>query len=263
MARPNRHHAVDAIVLAATTESLLQGMTREIQVRERKGLQDDIFHVSPPWPTLRHAVMQVVYGENGSGGVFVSRAERRRARGKAHDATVKQVREIDGKQIVYERKPIEKLSEKDLELIPVPRVLWQSYRTEQIAGSDGRGAARLDRGRQAKVAGSNCRDLPKEMSFAKSAWPLKTTSQLICAAARWIGATWRAWIYSERKIERADEEFYVVPIYPHQIATMDKPPSLAVKGGGGDENAMARALDGDAEFLFVSSWHVVHRGSQI
>src|SRR6266702_2925365 len=110
----DRHHAVDALVLAATTESLLQGMTREVQKREREGRQDDIFHVKQPWPEFRLDVGRAVYGEHGTGGVFVSRAERRRARGKAHDATIKQIREIDGEKVVYERKAIEKLTDKDL-----------------------------------------------------------------------------------------------------------------------------------------------------
>ncbi|MGE3993130.1 type II CRISPR RNA-guided endonuclease Cas9, partial [Pseudorhodoplanes sp.] len=116
----DRHHAVDALVLAATTEGLLQRMTKEMQRREKEGREDDIFHVSQPWPGFHIDVTRAVYGDNGTGGVFVSRAERRRARGKAHDATIKQIRDIGGEQIVYERKAVEKLTEKDLDLIPVP-----------------------------------------------------------------------------------------------------------------------------------------------
>src|SRR5262249_45811245 len=91
----DRHHAVDALVLAATTESLLLRVTKDIQQHEDQGRSDDIFHVQPPWQDFRRDVTQVVYGENGVGGVFVSRAERRRARGEAHDATVKQIRQVD------------------------------------------------------------------------------------------------------------------------------------------------------------------------
>jgi CRISPR-associated endonuclease Csn1 len=116
----DRHHAVDALVLAATTESLLLRVTKEIQQREDQGRSDDIFHVQQPWQDFRRDVAQVVYGENGIGGVFVSRAERRRARGKAHDATVKQIRQVNGEKIVFERRPIEKLTEKDLKRIPIP-----------------------------------------------------------------------------------------------------------------------------------------------
>ena len=95
----DRHHAVDAIVLAATTESLLNGLTREVQQREREGRQDDIFHMSPShgrasgWMSSERSTAMT-----GCGGIFISRAERRRARGKAHDATIKQIREIDGEE---------------------------------------------------------------------------------------------------------------------------------------------------------------------
>ena len=90
----DRHHAIDAIVLAATTESLLQRMTKQEQIREDEGRGDDIFHVSAPWRGFREAAVRMVYGENGVGGVFVSRPEQPRARGKAHDATIRQIREI-------------------------------------------------------------------------------------------------------------------------------------------------------------------------
>jgi CRISPR-associated endonuclease Csn1 len=116
----DRHHAIDAIVLAATTEGLLQWMTKQVQQREREGRGDDIFHIAPPWRGFREDSIRAIYGEGGVGGVFVSRAERPRARGKGHDATIRQVREIDGAEVVFERKAIEKLTEADLDRIPVP-----------------------------------------------------------------------------------------------------------------------------------------------
>ena len=126
-------------MLAATTESLLYRLTLEVQKREREGRQDDIFHCSPPWPGFRIDVEQTIYGSATKLGIFVSRAERRRARGKAHDATVRQVRGADGKKlfntkpheisgetIVYERKVImdKRFKESDLEKIPC-QILWQ------------------------------------------------------------------------------------------------------------------------------------------
>jgi CRISPR-associated endonuclease Csn1 len=116
----DRHHAIDAIVLAATTASLLQWMTKQVQQREREGRGDDIFHVAPPWRGFREDSIRAIYGEGGVGGIFVSRAERPRARGKAHDATIRQIREIDGEEVVFERKAIEKLTPADLDRIPVP-----------------------------------------------------------------------------------------------------------------------------------------------
>jgi CRISPR-associated endonuclease Csn1 len=52
-----------------------------------------------------------------------------------------------------------------------------------------------------------------------------------------------------KKNKKGKWEFYVVPIYPHQIVMMDSPPSRAVKGGGGDESSWTLIDDG-AEFLW-------------
>ena len=143
----DRHHAVDALVLAATTESLLQRMTKEVQQREKEGRQDDIFHVQQPWPGFRIDATRAVYGENGTGGVFVSRAERRRARGKAHDATIKQVRDIDGEKVVFERKAVEKLTEKDLEKIPVPAPYGKIVDPKKLRDDMVEALRAVDRGR--------------------------------------------------------------------------------------------------------------------
>ncbi len=149
----DRHHAIDAVVLAATTEGLLQWMTRQVQQREREGRGDDIFHVAPPWRGFREDSIASIYGEGGVGGIFVSRAERPRARGKAHDATIRQIREIDGEEVVFERKAIEKLTEADLDKIPVPAPYGAIVDPAETARRDGRGAARLDRRREAEGRG--------------------------------------------------------------------------------------------------------------
>lgn len=110
----DRHHALDAIIVAATSEGTLQALTRAFQEAEKRGLAREFGTFDPPWPTFIDDVREAF------DSITVSRAERRRARGKAHDATIKQVREFDGKSVVYERKPIDKLTEADLERIPVP-----------------------------------------------------------------------------------------------------------------------------------------------
>jgi CRISPR-associated endonuclease Csn1 len=111
----DRHHALDAIVVAATSQSMLQKLTLAAQEAERKGAPRgfDFAYVSAP-AGFREAVESVVKD------VFVSRAERHRARGEAHAATIKQVRQIEGADVVFERKAVEKLNLADLDRIPVP-----------------------------------------------------------------------------------------------------------------------------------------------
>jgi CRISPR-associated endonuclease Csn1 len=219
----DRHHAVDALVLAATTESLLQQMTRDVQQREREGRQDDIFHVQQPWPGFRLDVNRVVYGDNGAGGVFVSRAERRRARGKAHDATVKQIKQRNGDTLVYERRSVDKLTEKDLLRIKDAERnhrLVAMLREWIAAGkpkdkppvwkySNGDGTERAESIRKVRLI---TKDQP---------------AVLLNGGTVDRGEMARVDVFRKRN-RKGKWEFYVVPIYPHQIATMDRPPNRAV-----------------------------------
>ncbi|MFN3961229.1 MAG: type II CRISPR RNA-guided endonuclease Cas9 [Parvularculaceae bacterium] len=225
----DRHHAVDALVLAATTESLLQRMTREIQKREREGRADDIFHVGQPWPGFRMDVEKSVYGENGVGGVFVSRAERRRARGKAHDATIKQVREVDGKKSVYIRKNVLDLKESDLNLIPVPSPYGkiadpQKLRDEMVETL--RAWLALSPAERKKTPPLS----PKGDPIRKVR--LRSTDKValeINGGTVDRGEMARVDVF-RKKNAKGKWEFYVVPIYPHQIATMATPPMNYVRG---------------------------------
>jgi CRISPR-associated endonuclease Csn1 len=220
----DRHHAVDALVLAATTESLLNRMTKEVQQREKEGRQDDIFHVQQPWPGFRIDVTRAVYGENGTGGVFVSRAERRRARGKAHDATIKQIREIDGEKIVFERKAIEKLTEKDLEKIPVPEPhgkvadpkklrdeLVESLR-RWIAAGKPRGDDKLPRSPKGDI-------IRKVRIETKDKVAVELNGGTVDR-----GDMARVDVFRKKNKKGKWE----LPIYPHQIATRAEPPDQAV-----------------------------------
>ena len=243
----DRHHAVDALVLAATTESLLNRMTQEVQQREKEGRQDDIFHVQQPWPGFRIDVTRAVYGENGTGGVFVSRAERRRARGKARDATIKQVRDLDGEKIIFERKAIEKLTEKDLEKIPVPEphgkvVDPKKLRDDMVEALRRWIAAGKPKGND-KLPRSPKGDIIRKVR-------VETKDKV---AVELSGGTVdrgdMARVDVFRKMNKKGKwEFYVVPVYPHQIATMEQPPDRAVVAYKADDEWTL--IDSSFEFLW-------------
>lgn len=246
--KDDRHHAVDALVLAATTESLLQRMTKEIQQREKEGRADDIFHVQQPWAGFRLDVMREVYGENGTGGIFVSRAERHRARGKAHDATVKQIRLIDDEQAVFERRPIEKLTENDLGRIPIPKPYGKVVDPAKLRDQ-------MVEALRAWITAGKPKTIDKLPRSPKGDIIRKVrveTKDNVAIELR--GGTVdrgnMARVDVFRKMNsRGKWEFYVVPVYPHQIEIMDIPPNRAIKGGGGDE-ALWPMVDGGAEFLW-------------
>jgi CRISPR-associated endonuclease Csn1 len=239
----DRHHAVDALVLAATTESLLQSMTKEIQQREKEGRADDIFHVQQPWAGFRLDVMRKVYGENGTGGVFVSRAERRRARGKAHDATVKQVKERDGETLVFERKSVEKLSEKDLLRIKDADRNHKLVETLRAWMDAGKPKDKPPTWKYRNGDGFREEPIRKVRLTAKD-----RPAVLLNGGTVDRGDMARVDVFRKQN-KRGKWEYYVVPIYPHQIVTMVSPPNTAVKGGGGNESDW-HTLDDGAEFLW-------------
>jgi CRISPR-associated endonuclease Csn1 len=241
----DRHHAVDALVLAATTESLLNRMTREVQKRENEGRQDDIFHVQQPWPGFRIDVERAVYGENGSGGVFISRAERKRARGKAHDATVKQIREVNGEKVVYERKAVERLTEKDLELIPVPEPYGKTANPKKLRDE------MIEALRAWLVAGKPKDRLPRSPKGDVIRKVRVATKDSVAVQINGgtvdRGDMARVDVF-RKKNKKGKWEFYVVPIYPHQIAIMDTPPTKAVIAYKSDDEWTL--LDDTFEFIW-------------
>jgi CRISPR-associated endonuclease Csn1 len=241
----DRHHAVDAVVLALTTESLLKAITEETKRRETEGRADDIFHVPQPWPHFRTEVEHAVYGVNGVGGVFVSRAERRRARGKAHDATIKQIRQVDGEEIVFERKAIEKLSLNDLDRIPTPdpygKVANPKKLRDELAESL----------REWIEAGKPKDALPRSPKGDVIRKVRVETNAKV--GVRLGGGTVdrgeMARVDVFRKANKKGKfQYFLVPIYPHEIATMDAPPMRAALAYAPDDEWPV--VDASYEYLW-------------
>jgi CRISPR-associated endonuclease Csn1 len=221
----DRHHAVDALVLAATTEGLLNRLTLEVQKREREGRQDDIFHCSQPWPGFRIDVERATYGSDTTPGIFVSRAERRRARGKAHDATIKQIREIDGDRIVFERKSVEKLTEKDLEKIPVPEPYGKATDPKRLRDE-------LVENLRAWIVAGRPKDKPPLSPKGDIIRKVRVETKDKVAVEINGGTVDRGDMARvdvfRKKNKKGAWEFFVVPIYPHQIVASASPPNKAV-----------------------------------
>ncbi len=221
-------------------------MTKEIQQREREGRSDDIFHVRSPWPGFRLDVERAVYGAGDEDGVFVSRAERRRARGKAHDATIKQVKERDGETIVYERSSIEKLGEKDLvrikdadrdhRLVTVLRDWIAANKPKDKPPlwrySDGNGGFREEPIRKVRLATT---DRPALLLRGGTA----DRTDMV-----------RVDVFRKRN-RRGAWEYYTVPIYPFQIADTQDYPEPPKRAAQKDKVESERPLvDESFEFLF-------------
>lgn len=111
----DRHHALDAMVVAATTEGELQRLTKACKKAEEMGSARLFGEMSEPWEGFREDVRAQFEK------ILVARPERRRARGKLHDATIRSVRQRPGGEgevtKVYERKAIADLKQDDLKRV--------------------------------------------------------------------------------------------------------------------------------------------------
>jgi CRISPR-associated endonuclease Csn1 len=220
----DRHHALDAIVVASTTESELQRLTRAAQEAERQGLPRgfDFDEVKPPAAGFRELVRDTVQN------VFVSRAERRRARGEAHAATIKRVETIDGAPVVMERKAIEKLSLKDLDRIPTPEPYGKIVDPMKLRDAT---VAELRRW----IEAGKPKDAPPIGPTGHTIRKVRVmTNDKVAVAVRGgtadRGDMVRVDVFSKPN-KKGVTQYYLVPIYPHQIADFTNnpiPPNRAV-----------------------------------
>jgi CRISPR-associated endonuclease Csn1 len=225
----DRHHALDAIITAACTEAQLQKLTDAFKREESIGSPRDFRALDLPWPGFREDAHKAVEA------VFVSRAERRRARGEAHAATIRSVSERDGEQQVYERKRIADLKPTDL---------------DRLKDAD-RNKATLDALRSWIEAGkpqNNPPLSPKGDPIAKvTLLTNKKPDVIVRNGAVDRGEMARVDVF-RKQTKKGDWQFYLVPIYPHQIVGLDAPPNRACTAYK-DENDWP-VIDDDSEFLW-------------
>jgi CRISPR-associated endonuclease Csn1 len=218
----DRHHALDAIVVAVVNDRLLQWATRVSQDAERRGAEFELRGLPEPWPNFRDEVTGLY--EN----IFVSRAEVRRARGKAHDAGIKQLRTVVGEQKVFERKSIEKLTEKDLELIPVPEPYGKitdpaKLRDEMVRRLRAWIAAGKPKTSE-ELPRSPKGDIIRKVRVETKAKP----AVMVRGGTADRGGIVRVDVFTKPN-KRGLAEFFLVPIYVHEVATLSKPPNRAVQ----------------------------------
>ncbi|MGE4278881.1 MAG: type II CRISPR RNA-guided endonuclease Cas9 [Magnetospirillum sp.] len=205
----DRHHGLDALIIAYIDQSRLQRLTELFKKAEQEGSPREFAALEPPWDGFRRDAIQAWET------ITVSRAERRRARGAGHAATIRQVAERDGEKVVYERKSVEALTEKDLDRVKDAernhRVI-ESLRTWIKAGKP-KGSAPLDHQGQPirKVRLATNKKVDVEVRDG--------------AADR--GEMARVDVFRKAN-KKGKWEYFLVPVYPHEVATLDAPPNRAV-----------------------------------
>ena len=113
----DRHHAMDALIVALVDEGLLQRLTDAYQYLELLGKQHKSTpNIDPPWESFGQDAMNAY-----NAGWLVCRTENRRARGALHEETIRTSRiDDDGNQLFYERKSVDALTQSDIQRIPDP-----------------------------------------------------------------------------------------------------------------------------------------------
>ena len=243
--RDDRHHGLDAIVIAATSEHVLRMATEVSKIAEKRGSHFDLRGLPEPWPGFRLETEAVV------DNIFVSRAEVRRARGKAHDATINQLREIDGETKVFTRKAIEKLTEKDLDLIPVPKpygaIVEPEKLRDQLVESLRLWLAAGKPKEAEKLPRSPKGDIIRKVRVGISSKP----AVLVRGGTADRGDMVRIDVFTKAN-KRGKNEFYLVPIYTHEAMTCDTPPNRAVQAN--TDEALWPVMTDQYQFL----WSLYH-----
>ncbi|MCK5385476.1 MAG: type II CRISPR RNA-guided endonuclease Cas9, partial [Alphaproteobacteria bacterium] len=89
----DRHHALDAIVLACSTQSMVQRFANWNKYEERKKNPSKRLYHPDPWDNFRNDALSSV------SDIFVSRMPVRKVTGAAHEDTIRSIRKSDGKII--------------------------------------------------------------------------------------------------------------------------------------------------------------------
>ena len=236
----DRHHALDAILVAATTEATLNRAAREVRRAKRSG-DDARFRIDPPWPGFPEAARQAY------AGVVVARAERRRARGKAHDATLRHVALRGGRRVLFERKSVEELTPADLDRVKDKErneALITALRAWIDAGKPTDEPPRLGPGEPIRKVRLAMNDrVGVEIDTGNSSRP--------ASAAR--GGLVRLDVFRQTSASGLTR-YYFAPIYRHEVATAALPPMRVAKGGV-DESRWTAINVGNARFEFLFSLH--------
>jgi len=114
----HRHHAIDAITIALTRQSMIQAMSRSASLEPNWATSSRSPRIVPaPWSNFVDSVRPHIQG------LLVSHRPEHRLTGALHDETnYSKPRKLNGKDIVHIRKPVSGLSANDIESIVDPAI---------------------------------------------------------------------------------------------------------------------------------------------
>ncbi len=221
----DRHHALDALVVAAVSEGEVNKLTKSFQEWEQQGLGRPLRSVPEPWAGFREQA-KAAYA-----GVFVARPERRRAKGEGHAATIRQVKTRDGETQVFERMAVKQLGIDKNKFVEA-KALSQLERLKDQE----RNQAIIDAIKLWIAAGRPMEEdkLPRSpRGDVITKIRLVTTNKsavMVRGGTADRGDMVRIDVFS-RPHKNGKDEWYLVPIYPHQVMNKKEwpnPPNQAI-----------------------------------
>ncbi|MBQ7538282.1 MAG: type II CRISPR RNA-guided endonuclease Cas9, partial [Treponema sp.] len=243
----DRHHAIDAIVLACTTESMAQRLSAIFKRHEET---NEHLSITPPWEHFRENVTEIWKS------LFVSRAPRYERSGSLHKETLYALRtERDNtgntREVAYERTEIHDFAEtilKDVNLQKNGAFFSRDLASHKLCEAI---ASRLKDAHRRKseiiAIATWLMDISEEELKKKSTWPVLPDGQIIRKIREYHGSTSGMRIrrsggkmalvdnatgsMAELRIFQKDgsNKFHFVPVYRWQIATGNIPARSFVK----------------------------------
>lgn len=223
----DRHHALDALIVAATSQSALATLTKAFQDEECRGGHRNFANLTQPWPGFVSELREKF------DNIFISRAEGHRARGEGHAATIRSVAERNGETAIFERKGLQSLSGKDVSRIRDPDRNAKLIENIRKWIADGKPKGTWPKSPKG--------DDVRKVSLLTN----KKLDVLIRGGAAERGEMVRVDMF-RKKNKKAAWEFFLVPIYPHQVADVEKwplPPNKAIQANS-DEALWPEMNDG-------------------
>jgi len=220
--RDDRHHALDALTVAAVHEGEIQRLTKSFQEWEQQGLGRLLRYVEQPWPGFRADVLKA-YEK-----IFVVRPERRRARGEGHKATIRQVKKRDNSLVVFERRAVTEIKQSVVEAQKKKKIY-------QYQIKDPERNKKIDDEIKRWVNDGCPTDMPPRSPHGDVISKVRLESRdkpaiFVRGGTAGRGEIVRVDVFTKPN-KRGKDEWYLVPIYPHQVMNKKvwpKPPDRSV-----------------------------------
>jgi CRISPR-associated endonuclease Csn1 len=238
----DRHHGLDAIIVACTNETIVKRVAEFNKYVERS--KDKHVRFPHPWDNFREDAQQAF------DNIFVARRPRRKITGAAHEDTLRSFRKIDGEQKIIQRITLASLNLNKLEtMVDIERnkKLYKVLKERLEAYSDDAKKAFAEpiyMPTNSGIQGPEIKGI-NIITTKKSGVILPKSGGAIASNGRMV----RVDVFVKPH-KNGKEEFYLCPIYAKDFAQKTLPNKLCV--GGKYENDWPEA---DVSFTFRYSLH--------